>query len=199
GLFEGHPQSRRPRYRLRARYGDRVVEMEDAYRFPPVLSDLDIYLLSEGSHLTLYDKLGAHPMTIDGVQGVAFAVFAPSARRVSVVGDFTFWAARRHAMRVRGNGFWEIFIPGARAGDKYKYEIVSEHGELLPLKSDPVGFASELRPLTASVVVDMARVAHPAPAPARANALDAPISIYEGHLGSGRRRPEGQNRLLTDR
>jgi 1,4-alpha-glucan branching enzyme len=176
-----------------------VVETEDPYRFPPVLSDLDIYLLSEGSHLTLYDKLGAHPMEIDGVQGVAFAVFAPSAQRVSVVGDFNFWDGRRHAMRVRGNGFWEIFVPGARAGDKYKYEIVSEHGELLPLKSDPVGFASEMRPLTASIVVDMANVPHPAPPPARANARDKPISIYEVHLGSWRRRPEEQNRWLTYR
>jgi 1,4-alpha-glucan branching enzyme len=199
GLFEGQLRSRRPRYRLRARFGDRVVEMEDPYRFPPVLSDLDIYLLSEGTHLTLYDKLGAHPMTIDGVAGVAFAVFAPNALRVSVVGDFNFWDGRRHAMRVRGNGFWEIFVPGARAGDKYKYEIVSEHGELLPLKSDPVGFSSELRPLTASVVVDMANVPHPGPPPARVNALDAPISIYEVHLGSWRRRPEEQNRWLTYR
>jgi 1,4-alpha-glucan branching enzyme len=199
GLFEGQLKSPRPRYRLRARYGDRVVEMEDPYRFPPVLSDLDIYLLSEGSHLALYDKLGAHPMEIDGVHGVAFAVFAPNAQRVSVVGDFNYWDGRRHAMRVRGNGFWEIFVPGARAGDKYKYEIVSEHGELLPLKSDPVGFASELRPLTASIVVDMSTVPHPAPPPARANARDVPISIYEVHLGSWRRRPEEENRWLTYR
>ena len=107
-------------------------------------------------------------MEIDGVAGVAFAVFAPNAQRVSVVGDFNFWDGRRHAMRVRGNGFWEIFVPGARAGDKYKYEIVSEHGELLPLKSDPVGFAAEMRPLTASIVVDMANVPHPAPPPPQA-------------------------------
>jgi 1,4-alpha-glucan branching enzyme len=199
GLFEGQLRSPRPRYRLRARYGDRVIEMEDPYRFPPVLSDLDIYLLSEGTHLTLYDKLGAHPMELDGVAGVAFAVFAPGAQRVSVVGDFNFWDGRRHAMRVRGNGFWEIFIPGVRAGDKYKYEIVSEHGELLPLKSDPVAFAAELRPLTASIVVDMANVPHPAPPPPRANALDQPVSIYEVHLGSWRRRPEEQNRWLSYR
>ena len=166
GLFEGHLRSRRPRYRLRARFGDRVVEMEDPYRFPPVLSDLDIYLLSEGTHLTLYDKLGAHPMTIDGVAGVAFAVFAPNCRRVSVVGDFNFWDGRRHAMRVRGNGFWEIFVPGARAGDRYKYEIVSEHGELLPLKSDPVGFSAELRPANASKVAPMPRRALPTNPPA---------------------------------
>ena len=98
--------------------------MEDAYRFPPILTDLDLHLLGEGTHLELYDKLGAHPMQHDGVDGVAFVVFAPNARRVSVVGDFNFWDGRRHAMRVRGNGYWEIFVPGARAGDKYKYEIV---------------------------------------------------------------------------
>jgi 1,4-alpha-glucan branching enzyme len=199
GLFAGRLNSRCPRYRLRARFGDRVVEMEDPYRFPPVLSDLDLHLLAEGRHLRLYDKLGAHPMTIDGVHGVAFAVFVPNARRVSVVGDFNFWDGRRHAMRVRGNGFWEIFIPGARAGDKYKYEIVSGDGRLLPLKSDPVGFAAELRPQTASIVVDMANLPHPAPAPTNANALDKPISIYEVHLGSWRRKPEEGNRWLSYR
>src|SRR6516225_6159172 len=199
GLFAGRLADGLSHYRLRVRFADHVVELEDPYRFPPVLSDFDLYLLAEGTHLQLYDKLGAHPLNVEGVTGVAFAVFAPNARRVSVVGDFNVWDGRRHAMRVRGNGFWEIFVPGARAGDKYKYEIVSEHGELLPLKSDPVGFSAELRPLTASVVVDMANVPHPAPPPARANALDSPISIYEVHLGSWRRRPEEQNRWLTYR
>ena len=199
GLFAGQLRSQCPRYRLRARFGDRVVELEDPYRFPPVLSDLDLHLLAEGRHLRLYDKLGAHPMAMDGVHGVAFAVFAPNARRVSVVGDFNFWDGRRHAMRVRGNGFWEIFVPGARAGDKYKYEIVSADGTLLPLKSDPVGFAAELRPKTASIVVDVANLPRPVPAPRDANALDKPISIYEVHLGSWRRKPEEGNRWLSYR
>jgi 1,4-alpha-glucan branching enzyme len=199
GLFAGQLRSRQPRYRLRARFGDRVVEMEDPYRFPPVLSDLDLHLLAEGRHLRLYDKLGAHPMTMDAVHGVAFAVFVPNARRVSVVGDFNFWDGRRHAMRVRGNGFWEIFIPGARAGDRYKYEIVAADGRLLPLKSDPVGFAAELRPQTASIVVDTANLPRPVPAPINANALDKPISIYEVHLGSWRRKPEEGNRWLSYR
>jgi 1,4-alpha-glucan branching enzyme len=199
GLFAGPLGSTRPRYRLRARYCDRVVEMEDAYRFPPVLSDLDLHLLAEGNHLRLYDKLGAHPMEMDGVAGTAFAVFAPAARRVSVVGDFNVWDGRRHAMRVRGNGFWEIFIPGVRAGDKYKYEIVSPDGHLLPAKSDPVGFAAEMRPRTASIVVDMANLPRPAPAPAAANALSAPVSVYEVHLGSWRRKPEEGNRWLSYR
>ena len=140
GLFAG-PLDGLQRYRLRAQFGDNEVELEDPYRFPPLLSDYDLYLLGEGNHLRLYDKLGAHPMTLDGVAGVGFVVWAPNAQRVSVVGDFNFWDGRRHAMRVRGNGYWEIFVPGARAGDKYKYEIVTRDGQLLPLKSDPVGFA----------------------------------------------------------
>ena len=154
GLFAGRMANGSQRYRLRARFGEQVVEIEDPYRFPPILSDFDLYLLGEGTHLHLYDKLGAHPMVLDGVAGVAFAVFAPNARRVSVVGDFNFWDGRRHAMRVRGNGFWEIFVPGAKAGDKYKYEIIGRDGRMLPLKSDPVAFAAELRPQTASIVVD---------------------------------------------
>ena len=131
-----------------------IVELEDPYRFPPVLSDLDLYLLGEGTHLQLYDKLGAHPLVHEGVAGVVFAVFAPNAKRVSVVGDFNNWDGRRHAMRVRGNGFWEIFVPAVAAGDKYKFEILGADGKLLPLKSDPVAFAAELRPQTASIVVD---------------------------------------------
>jgi 1,4-alpha-glucan branching enzyme len=91
--------------------------------------------------MDLYEKLGAHPMVLDGAAGVAFAVFAPAAKRVSVVGDFNLWDGRRHAMRVRGNGFWEIFVPEARAGDKYKYEIVGPDSHLIPLKSDPLAFA----------------------------------------------------------
>ena len=197
GLFEGRMTNGSQRYRLRARYGDRQVEIEDAYRFPPILSDLDLYLLGEGTHMQLYEKLGAHPATLEGVAGVAFAVFAPSARRVSVVGDFNLWDGRRHAMRVRGNGFWEIFVPEARAGDKYKYEIVDPDGNLLPLKSDPLAFAAELRPKTASIVVDPNTLPRPSRAPSGVNALNAPISIYEVHLGSWRRRPQHDGRWLS--
>src|SRR5215467_8109861 len=143
-----------PYYRLRAQFGDKEVELEDAYRFPPLLSDYDLYLLGEGNHLRLYEKLGAQPLTLEGVAGVGFVVWAPNAQRVSVVGDFNFWDGRRHAMRVRGNGYWEIFVPGARADEKYKYEIVTHSGHLLPLKSDPLGFSSEVRPATASIVID---------------------------------------------
>jgi 1,4-alpha-glucan branching enzyme len=187
GLFEGRLANGSPRYRVRASYGERQVEVEDPYRFPPILSDLDLHLLGEGTHMQLYDKLGAHPMVLDGVAGVAFAVFAPAAKRVSVVGDFNLWDGRRHAMRVRGNGFWEIFVPEAKPGDKYKYELIGQDGYLLPLKSDPLAAAAELRPRTASIVVDPSTVQTPRPAPAGVNALHAPISIYEVHLGSWRR------------
>src|SRR5262247_895606 len=145
GLFVGRLVDRSPRYHVRARFGENVIELEDPYRFPPILTDLDLYLLGEGTHMHLYEKLGAHPLVLDGVAGVGFAVFAPNARRVSVVGDFNDWDGRRHAMRVRGNGFWEIFVPGARVGDNYKYEILTAQGQLA-LKSDPVGFAAEVRP-----------------------------------------------------
>ncbi len=199
GLFAGNLNGHSSHYRLRARFGSRAVEFEDAYRFPPVLSDFDLYLLGEGNHLQLYDKLGAHPMVMEGVAGVAFAVFAPNARRVSVVGDFNFWDGRRHAMRVRGNGYWEIFVPGVRAGDHYKYEIIAADGQMVPLKSDPVAFAAEVRPQTASIVVDMETVPRPQPGPPRANARDAPISIYEVHLGSWRRNALEGGRWLTYR
>ena len=197
GLFAGPLPDGSPRYHVRARYGDEVVELEDPYRFPPVLSDLDLYLMGEGTHMRLYDKLGAHPLELEGVAGVAFVVLAPNARRVSVVGDFNSWDGRRHAMRVRGNGFWEIFVPAARVGDKYKYEVIGPDGRMLPLKSDPLAFAAELRPQTASIVVDLDALPQPPPTPQGANAHSAPISIYEVHLGSWRRRPEEGNRWLT--
>jgi 1,4-alpha-glucan branching enzyme len=187
GLFEGELANGSPRYRVRASYGERHVEIEDPYRFPPILSDFDLYLLGEGTHTQLYDRLGGHPMVLDGVAGVAFAVLAPAAKRVSVVGDFNLWDGRRHAMRVRGNGFWEIFVPEAKPGDKYKYELIGHDGQLLPLKSDPLAAAAELRPRTASIVVDRHTIPKPQSAPAAVNGLHAPVSIYEVHLGSWRR------------
>ena len=197
GLFSGPIKN--ARYRLRARFGDSEVELEDPYRFPPLLTDFDLHLLGEGNHLRIYDKLGAHPRNIDEVEGVAFVVFAPNAQRVSVVGDFNGWDGRRHAMRVRGSGYWEIFVPAARSGDKYKYEIVGPDGALLPLKSDPFAFAAETRPSTASIVLDLDTLPQPRPARAGINSIHAPISIYEVHLGSWRRKSDESNRWLTYR
>ena len=187
GLFLGDLPNGAERYRLRARYGADTVELEDPYRFLPILSDFDLYLLGEGTHQRLYDKLGAHPMTMDGVDGTGFVVLAPNARAVAVVGDFNFWDRRRHPMRVRANGFWELFIPGARTGDRYKFAITDQSGGLLPLKSDPMAFAAEVRPNTASIVFDETALPRPTPAAAVINARNMPISIYEVHLGSWRR------------
>jgi len=188
GLFEGALPKDVGTYRLRANYGDNVVELHDPYRFPPVLSEFDLYLLGEGRHQQLYDKLGAHPMTLEGVRGVAFVVFAPNAKRVSVVGDFNYWDNRPHAMRVRGNGYWEIFIPGITTGNRYKFDVAGPHGEQLPLKADPLAFQAELRPNTASIIFDESKLAPQIAPPAKANALASPMSIYEVHLGSWRRR-----------
>jgi 1,4-alpha-glucan branching enzyme len=199
GFFEG-PTGRTERfpYRLRLTIGDGAAEIDDPYRFGPVLGDVDLYLFGEGTHRRLYDKLGSHPMTIDGVAGVQFAVWAPNARRVSVVGDYNDWDGRRHPMRRRTGGVWELFVPGVPLGTRYKYEILGEHG-LLPLKADPYAFAAERPPATASIVAvpgksawtDAAWLAKREAADRR----DAPISIYEVHLGSWQR-ADG-NRYLT--
>jgi 1,4-alpha-glucan branching enzyme len=186
-------------YRLRVDWGTHRQDMEDPYRFPPILGEMDVWLLAEGTHYRPYEKLGAHPTVIDGVEGVAFAVWAPNARRVSVVGNFNSWDGRRHTMRARGaSGVWEIFIPQLLAGDLYKFEIRTQGGELL-LKADPFAFRAELRPDTASVVNALPALASSSTARRQANGLPAPISIYEVHLGSWRRVPEDGNRWLTYR
>ncbi|WP_295851963.1 1,4-alpha-glucan branching protein GlgB [Tardiphaga sp.] len=192
GLFVGNMPNGAVNYQLRARYGDNVVDLDDPYRFPTILSDFDLYLLGEGTHQRLYDKLGAHPMKLEGVDGVGFVVFAPNAQRVSVVGDFNFWDPRRHPMRVRGVGYWELFVPRATAGDHYKFNVVGPQGQQLALKSDPMAFAAELRPSTASIVIDETKLPHPRSAPADINALNRPMSVYEVHLGSWRRKNDNE-------
>ncbi len=192
GLFAGELPEQTSQYKLRARYGEGVVELQDPYRFPPILSDYDLYLLGEGTHQRIYDKLGARPMSLDGVDGVGFVVLAPNARSVSVVGDFNFWDSRRHPMRVRGNGYWELFIPGVMPGSHYKFAMIANNGQQLAQKADPLAFATEAPPKTASVVFDIARLPRPSAAPAGINARRAPISIYEVHLGSWRRKEHNQ-------
>ena len=196
GLFEG-PIKGRPRYWLRAAHDEADWTLDDPYAFGPVLGPMDDWLLGEGTHAHLYDRLGAHVLVHEGVAGVHFAVWAPNARRVSVVGDFNGWDGRRHVMRLRhGTGVWEIFIPGLDAGTLYKYELIGPDGALLPLKSDPVGFGAELRPATASVVVDTARFDWTDDAwmarRATPEARHAPMTIYEVHLGSWRRGEHGR-------
>ena len=176
----------------------------DAYQFSPVLTDYDLHLLGEGTHLRNFEKLGAHIITHEGFRGVHFAVWAPNARRVSVVGDFNHWDGRSHPMRVRGaGGIWEIFIPDLVQGEVYKYEIKSQQNGYMIAKTDPYGYAAEMRPRTASVVWDLDHFAWTddrwmADRPRR-QGLDAPISVYEIHLGSWKRNTEEGDRFLTYR
>lgn len=182
-------------YRLNIDWGDHVQELEDPYRFPPVLGDIDVWLLSEGTHHRPYEKLGAHPAVVDSVSGVSFAVWAPNAGRVSVVGDFNGWDGRRHVMRFRHEcGVWEMFIPHVMPGDFYKYEIVTPEGKV-QLKADPYAFRSQLRPDTASVVHYLPPLIPSDKNRSQANALDAPVSIYEVHLGSWRLPQDGRRWL----
>jgi 1,4-alpha-glucan branching enzyme len=193
GFFEGLLADDPGAYRLRCTADGVTWEEEDPYRFGPVLGPLDDHLLLEGNHRRLWERLGAHPVAHEGTDGVAFAVWAPHARRVAVVGDFNQWDGRRHAMRKRvDSGIWEIFVPGVGAGEGYKYEIVGASGEHLPLKADPFGTGSELRPATASVVENLAAL--PDTRGSYSGAADprrAPMSVYEVHLGSWQRRPDG--------
>src|SRR5690606_11555909 len=198
GFSEG-PVSLKTRQLLRyeARNADAEWQLVDPYCFGPVLGPMDDYYIGEGSHRRLFDKLGAHLIEHGGVPGVHFAVWAPNARRVSVVGDFNAWDGRRHPMRRRADsGIWEIFIPELEAGHAYKYEIIGHDGALLPLKADPFAFRSEMRPATASVIARPAsrewgdsthRDFWRATDPRR-----QPISIYEVHAGSWQRHEDGR-------
>jgi 1,4-alpha-glucan branching enzyme len=201
GFFEARIARKTP-FSYRLRVGDGIFD--DVYRFSPVLGELDTHLLVEGSHLESHRKLGAHLMTLDGVAGVGFAVWAPNARRVSVVGDFNRWDGRRMPMRRRhAGGFWEIFVPGLGPGTRYKYEIVGPDGALLPLKADPHAEEAERPPRTASVVAAPSRHewgdAAWMGARAERNHREAPIAVYEVHLGSWRRNLGEGGRYLTYR
>ncbi len=192
GLWSGPVSSAAP-YRLRAHVmdgagGEKLVEAEDPYSFGLLLGEIDIYLLAEGRHRELGRVLGAHVMEIDGVRGTRFAVWAPNAQRVSVVGSFNHWDGRRHPMRLRSSaGIWELFIPRVSAGALYKYELVAPDGTLLPWRADPVAWATETPPQTASVVDDphfsWSDEAWMQTRGARQSA-EAPISIYEMHAMS---------------
>jgi 1,4-alpha-glucan branching enzyme len=204
GIFVAELPARLRRYRLRITdHSGHSYVLEDCYRFPSTLSDVDRYLLGEGSDRRIYDKLGAHPMRVAGVDGTRFSVWAPNASRTSVVGNFNDWDGRRNVMRLHpGNGIWEIFLPHVTAGDRYKFELLDRHGRLLPLKTDPFGRAFEAPPGNAAVVHhtrhrwrdtawQSARSATPG--------LDRPVSIYEVHLGSWRRKADAGDRYLSYR
>jgi 1,4-alpha-glucan branching enzyme len=201
GFFEGpvkaigqHPI----RYECTNAGGTWIVA--DAYSFGPVLGPMDDYYIGEGNHLRLYDKLGAHVMHHDGADGVHFAVWAPNAKRVSVIGDFNGWDGRLHVMRLRLNtGIWETFVPAAQVSHGYKFEIIGQDGNRIPLKSDPFAFEAELRPNTASKVAnrDLGAWKDGAFMEARkqGDARRKPMSVYEVHLGSWRR---GENNDFLD-
>ena len=203
GIFEIQMPARKRRYRLRLNLHDGSSrEIEDPYRFPSVLGDLDLYLMAQGSHRDIFKKLGAHPISLSGIAGTSFAVWAPNASRVSVIGEFNDWDGRCHVMRLHpGNGIWEIFIPGVKHGAKYKFEMLDKHGELLPFKSDPVGQFHEAPPGNASVVYQSDyRWSDKKWAKARSAVpkMDQAISIYEVHLGSWRRQAHN-NAVLSYR
>jgi 1,4-alpha-glucan branching enzyme len=190
GLLPEDAQS--DRYRLRLRKSGHEWEIEDPYRFPSYLGEVDVYLMSEGTHRELYGKLGAHPVTMEGVEGVAFTVWAPNAQRVSVIGDFNAWDGRRHPMRKRVEaGIWELFLPNIGKGTLYKFELLGPDGRSLPAKADPMAFSQEAPPATASRVVGLPKRGWSDEAwltrRSEAQSLSAPISIYEVHLGSWRR------------
>ena len=196
GLWEAKVPRRKKRfdYRLNIRWDDGSEgRYADAYSFGTLIDDADLHFFGEGSHLRPFMMLGAHPMHVGAVDGVRFALWAPNAQRASVVGDFNAWDGRRHMMRSRGGGgVWEIFIPHVAVGDRYKFELVGPQGTLLPLKADPYARAAQMRPETASVVAELPPPQALPPERAAANGRDAPMSIYEVHLGSWRRHPDGR-------
>ena len=205
GLYELFLPNEKPfDYKLRlAWFEGPPSELEDPYRFPLQLTDLDMYLLGEGTNYRAYHKMGAHPLTIAGVEGVHFAVWAPNAVRVSVVGWFNNWDGRIHPLQQRGgSGLWELFMPHLKPGDLYKFEVKG-HKAFLAQKADPYAFASELRPRSASMVWDIAKYewkdADWLAARAQKHWLEEPLSVYEVHLSSWRRNPDDQNRMLTYR
>ena len=177
------------------------LHFRDAYAFAPMLGDLDLYLLGQGEHLEAYKIMGAHPRSINGIDGTSFAIWAPNAQRVSVVGDFNAWDGRRHMMRrLGGSGVWEIFIPGVAEGEHYKFEIRGPHGDVF-LKTDPYGFFAQHDLRTACMVTNLGRFTWSdqnwMEQRAKRNAYAEPMSVYEVHLGSWRRRPEEKDRPLS--
>ena len=189
------------RFRMTDTHG-RILEGHDPYAFPPLLSDYDLHLFGEGKLYHAYEKLGAHIIQHRGVWGVHFVVWAPNARRVSVVGEFNNWDGRRHPMQSRGGvALWELFMPDIGEGALYKFEILPKSGEVPLLKADPYAAAAEVRPNTASVVRDVSEYQWEDQAwmdtRKQSDPLNQPLSIYEVHLGSWRRVIEEENRWFT--
>ena len=177
-------------YQLQVYWGKESQILEDPYRYHPMINDLDEWFLAEGSFLRPYEVLGAHFIECDGVSGVNFRLWAPNAKRVSVVGDFNYWDGRRHPMRLHpASGVWELFLPKVALGQLYKFELIDCHNNLR-LKADPYAFSSQLPPDTASQISALPDIVPMTEARRKANQWDQPISIYEVHLGSWRRNLE---------
>ncbi|KUK15646.1 MAG: 1,4-alpha-glucan branching enzyme GlgB [Petrotoga mobilis] len=199
GLFEKKiPGSQIFEYEIKCTdYNGNTWTYKDPYSFLPVISEYDRYLFNEGNHYKIYEKLGAHPMKINGIEGVLFSTWAPNAKRVSVVGNFNNWDGRIHQMRVLGqSGIWEIFIPDVVEGDLYKFEIKTQNGDLL-LKTDPYGTYFEVRPKTAAIVYDIHNKhtwndSKWMEERKTKNWIKEPMSIYEVHLGSWAKKEENQ-------
>lgn len=192
------------KYLLSITYGDNsTYETYDPYCFLPVLTDYDLYLFNQGTNYKVYEKMGAHIMEIDGIKGVYFSVWAPTARRVSVVGNFNQWDGRRYQMRSLGSsGVWDIFIPGLNSGEIYKYEIKTHRGDVM-VKADPYAFYAELKPKTASIAYDINNYSwgdHDwIKDRETANIYERPTAIYEVHMGSWKKIAEEGDRYLTYR
>jgi 1,4-alpha-glucan branching enzyme len=201
GFFEVAVDAARPFiYRIKMQtYSGEEKEFYDPYSFQPVLTDFDLHLIGEGTHYKNYEKLGSHVRAIEGVKGVHFAVWAPNAKNVGVVGDFNNWDGRRHPMRLLGlSGIWEIFIPGLDEGTVYKYEIKSKYHKQRELKADPFSYYFEVRPKSAAIVYDIENRHEWKDSGwlsfrSGKNWLEAPLSVYEVHLGSWMRAGQGDN------
>ncbi|HET7481760.1 MAG TPA: 1,4-alpha-glucan branching protein GlgB [Actinomycetota bacterium] len=199
GLFEGSVDEPLDRYELEVDYTDgSSFTLRDPYSFLPTIGDIDLHLVGEGTHQRLWEKLGAHRLTMDGVEGVSFAVWAPNARGVRVVGDFNSWDGRLHPMRSLGSsGIWELFVPDVEDGSVYKFEIVTAQGGIV-LKTDPVAFATEAPggPFGGACIVHTPKYEFSDDAWVKqrtaAEAYREPMSIYEVHLGSWRRSSDGE-------
>ena len=206
GLFEGSASGELPSspdaYQIEATLANgNVLLYHDPYAFAPLVGDLDLHLFGQGEHHEAYRMLGAHPRSVDGIAGTAFAVWAPNAQRVSVVGDFNSWDGRRHSMRrLGGSGIWEIFVPGVKVGEHYKFELRGPQGEIL-VKTDPFGFYAQHDLRTACMVTDLERYrwndAVWMERRAKRDAYAEPMSVYEVHLGSWRRKPDDHDRPLS--
>ncbi|MDT8439261.1 MAG: 1,4-alpha-glucan branching protein GlgB [Wenzhouxiangellaceae bacterium] len=204
GLFVAPVPPRKRRYRLRITgHDDQTREIEDPYRFPTTLGELDLYLLGEGTDRAIDQKLGAQVRSLDGIAGTRFTVWAPNASRVSVIGDFNDWDGRRHMMRLHpANGLWEIFVPGVGHGARYKYELLDADGRLLPFKTDPFARYHEPPPGNAGIVFDSDYRWADGDWMAKRSItpdLAAPVAIYEVHLGSWRRKADDGHRYLNFR